>query len=322
MKMMLNVTVVVSILLLSLCVMPSFVYRAKAEGYDSLDYSGNYCLNFSSVIGDYVVFGSSPVFYSAALTFEAWINPEYIIKATSSSQYGHTAGMISTTRSATASGNPGWQIYFDYVGGALHFSFNSAAPVATWSNNTIRQVWYNNTWYAIAVTYDPTLPSGNIKFYVNGTLDSQHDENHTISYAQAGPLEIGLLPGNIDNGHPWGGLMDEVRVWNISRTQADIQSDWNRTLDSTEMANPDLVGYWRFDEGSGGTSHDYSIYQNDAALASAPNNPQWVNPGAPIVIVPEFSPFLAMLIVIIPSSFAMLLVRRRRKNSVLRSHKT
>jgi hypothetical protein len=64
--------------------------------------------------------------------------------------------------------------------------------------------------------------------------------------------------------------------------RALIQSDWNRTLNSTEMANPDLVGYWRFDEGSGLTSHDYSIYHDDASLASAPNTPQWVSPGAPI----------------------------------------
>jgi hypothetical protein len=121
-----------------------------------------------------------------------------------------------------------------------------------------------------------------MKFYVNGTLDSQHNETLPICYTTAGPLEMGLYPGAPDSSHPYGGFIDEVRLWNISRTQAEIQSDCYRTLNSTEMANPDLVGYWRFDEGSGVISRDYSIYHDDAALASAPNNPQWVEPGAPL----------------------------------------
>jgi hypothetical protein len=304
-------TVLIAILLLIQYATPSFVHKVNAEGDSPLNYPGNRCLNFS-LTGDYVVFGSNPVFYSAALTFEAWIKPEYIIRATSNSQYGgHTAGMIATTRSATAALNPGWQVYFDYVHGTLWFAFNTAVPVGV-GNCTIRDVWYNTTWYQIAVTYDPTLPIGNIKFYVNGTLDSQHDGTGTISYAQAGPFEMGLLPGNIDAGHPWSGLIDEVRLWNVSRTQAEIQSDTYGVLNSTEMANPDLVGYWRFDEGGTNmTSHDYSLYHDDASLASAPNTPEWYEPGAPIL--PEFSLLSVMLALIIISSTVPLLWSRLKK---------
>jgi hypothetical protein len=274
---------IIAVLLMMQLVTPAIICSVKAAGSSPLNYAGNHCLSFNGV-NDYVVFGSSPVFYSAKLTFEAWIKPEYVIKAGSNSKYGHNAGMIATTRPTGSTSDTGWQIYFDYLDGSLYFDFWIAPGVGGGYNETIRNVWYNTTWYYIAVTYDPTLQGGNIKFYVNGSLDSQHNENLGISYATAGPLEMGLLPGAPDGGHPYGGLIDEARIWNISRTQAQIQSDWNRTLNDAEMTNPDLVGYWRFDEGSGGTSHDYSIYDNNAVLASAPSNPQWYYPGAPIAL--------------------------------------
>jgi hypothetical protein len=268
--------VVIAIVLLAQCSIAPFLHEAIA------DYSGNHCLSYNGV-NDYVVFGNSPVFHSAALTLEAWIKPKYDIIYGSNSQYGHQSGVVATTRPQGMSTDTGWQVWFSYSNGYLGFAFWYAPAVGV-SYQSIKQVWYNDSWYHIAVTYDPTLPNGNIKFFVNGTLDSELNENHTISYSTAGPFEAGLLPGGPDGGHPFGGLIDEVRVWNISRPQADIQSDWNRTLISTEMANPNLIGYWRFDEGSGPTSHDYSIYQNDAALAPAPSNPQWFSPGAPIVL--------------------------------------
>ncbi|MEM5819947.1 MAG: LamG domain-containing protein, partial [Candidatus Aenigmatarchaeota archaeon] len=41
-----------------------------------------------------------------------------------------------------------------------------------------------------------------------------------------------------------------------------------------ENSDPSLVGYWKFDEGSGTIAYDSSIYGNDGQLV---NNPQWVD---------------------------------------------
>jgi len=46
------------------------------------------------------------------------------------------------------------------------------------------------------------------------------------------------------------------------------------SISVAEGADPSLVGWWRFDEGSGTTAYDTSGYGNDGTLM---NGPQWVN---------------------------------------------
>ncbi|MHC4113414.1 MAG: hypothetical protein ACYSUY_20265, partial [Planctomycetota bacterium] len=46
------------------------------------------------------------------------------------------------------------------------------------------------------------------------------------------------------------------------------------SMSVAEGADPSLVGWWRFDEGSGTTAYDTSDYGNDGTLQ---NGPLWVN---------------------------------------------
>jgi hypothetical protein len=61
-----------------------------------------------------------------------------------------------------------------------------------------------------------------------------------------------------------GNIM-EVRVWNIARTQMEIQNARNNTLSGTE---PGLVGYFKLDDGTGQIINDYSPTNNDGQLGS------------------------------------------------------
>lgn len=99
-----------------------------------------------------------------------------------------------------------------------------------------------NTWYHVAVTYNGSVES----IYINGSVDT--------SYSTSGNVSTPLYTENISIGaynwnnftQRWGffnGFIDELRVWNISRTQALIQAMMNSELSGTE---PGLMGYWRF----------------------------------------------------------------------------
>jgi parallel beta-helix repeat protein len=66
--------------------------------------------------------------------------------------------------------------------------------------------------------------------------------------------------GRVDNF--WNGLIDEVRIWNIARTQEEIQSDMNRPLENPQSI-PNLVGYWNFDDD---TANDSSLNGNHGTL--------------------------------------------------------
>jgi hypothetical protein len=59
------------------------------------------------------------------------------------------------------------------------------------------------------------------------------------------------------------GALDEVRIWNVARTQAQIQSSMNQHLTGSE---PGLVGYWQFD----GDVKDKSPYQNNGTIYGSP----------------------------------------------------
>jgi hypothetical protein len=57
----------------------------------------------------------------------------------------------------------------------------------------------------------------------------------------------------------------EFRLWNVARTQAQIQAAMNTTLTGNETG---LVGYWKLNDGSGQIANDYSTINNDGQLGS------------------------------------------------------
>ncbi|NCS11951.1 MAG: hypothetical protein GPJ08_12735 [Microcystis aeruginosa G13-09] len=66
--------------------------------------------------------------------------------------------------------------------------------------------------------------------------------------------------------NPFAGKMDEVRIWNKARTQAEIQADMNHQLTGTESG---LIGYWQFSEGTGNTVTDLSGHNNNGIINGA-----------------------------------------------------
>ncbi|MFQ5880610.1 MAG: LamG domain-containing protein, partial [Dehalococcoidia bacterium] len=93
-----------------------------------------------------------------------------------------------------------------------------------------------NTWTHIAVTYDGAA----FNIYFNGELDT--------GASLAGPLtttDDSLRIGNnrTGDGSP-DGYIDEVRIWSVARTQAQIQAAMNTPIDE---AMPGLVAVWHLD---------------------------------------------------------------------------
>ncbi|MFH2141136.1 MAG: LamG-like jellyroll fold domain-containing protein, partial [Bacteroidota bacterium] len=90
-------------------------------------------------------------------------------------------------------------------------------------------------WTHLAGTYD----GNSVKLYVNGIL-----ANETSYYGGIGPGNTGLYIGGLSWNFFYG-LIDEVRIWNITRNQSEIQSTMNTTLNGNESG---LVGYWPLNE--------------------------------------------------------------------------
>jgi len=50
-------------------------------------------------------------------------------------------------------------------------------------------------------------------------------------------------------------------VWSVARTPEEIWENMYRIKNPQDL--PELIGYWKFDEGKGNTIKDYSMYGND-----------------------------------------------------------
>jgi len=114
-----------------------------------------------------------------------------------------------------------------------------------------------DTWYHLAVTWNGTT----IKLYVDGV---QKDSD-----SQGSPIPDSLTR-NVYIGCSWNtdsfttGLIDDVKIYNYARTQAQVAWDYNR-------GKP--VGHWRMDESTsaaadGDTIYDDSDNNNDGTASS------------------------------------------------------
>ena len=105
-------------------------------------------------------------------------------------------------------------------------------------------------WIHLAATVDS---SGNGKLYKNGIevksgeMQLPQNLNRTINYIGRSTLTQYTF---------FDGRMSEVRFWKCSRTVEELQQNLHRRLEENE---PELVGYWPLNEGTGDVSHDGKI---------------------------------------------------------------
>jgi hypothetical protein len=96
-------------------------------------------------------------------------------------------------------------------------------------------------------------------------------------------LQFGYRRLPTASAHPWSGDLDEIRIWNIGRTESEIQSNRFRRLSGTESG---MVGYWRADETGGQVVLDSSINLNHGTLGQSAayenDDPQRVASGVPV----------------------------------------
>jgi hypothetical protein len=102
---------------------------------------------------------------------------------------------------------------------------------------------------------------GLLKFYIDGVLISGSTFMGT-SVTTTGLVSLGSMPAG---GSYYKGYMMEARLWNISRTQAQIQNSMNNVLAGNETG---LAGYWRLNDGSGQVVNDFAAANNDGQLGS------------------------------------------------------
>jgi hypothetical protein len=127
-----------------------------------------------------------------------------------------------------------------------------------------------NTWIHIASTYD----QNQIKLYFNGVLNSTFNSNQTLPISGNQPWYLGKRWDHLET---LGGVMDEIRIWNIARTQAQIQASMNSTVPTNSAG---LRAYYKLDESTGNIASDATGNGYDGTLS---NGPTWQVPSTSVL---------------------------------------
>lgn len=96
-------------------------------------------------------------------------------------------------------------------------------------------------WIHVAATWKQS--TGAMVLYINGNQEGSNTGGTNLRSAPT-RITFGELQTNIQR---FNGSIDEVRIWNTVRTQAQIQANMNKELDPGAESN--LVAYYTFDQG-------------------------------------------------------------------------
>jgi len=165
---------------------------------------------------------------------------------------------------------------------------NTASPVgmfdsATFVGDVIRNYpagqveWWNgspsvslnltaDTWSHLALIFRFSGGTRYIDYYKNGELieTASAGGSDTIAWTD---FNIGSINGGADGNY--SGLIDDFRIYNYARTQAQIITDMNNY--QPRAASP--IAWWKFDETSGTTGENTA---NPSLPGTQTNGPTWV----------------------------------------------
>jgi hypothetical protein len=197
------------------------------------------------------------------VSVEAWVKP------TSLSGLGCIVGNYST-------GSSNLQILLRRQG-TLNYEF-WVGNGTSWYQTTSAVTPTLNVWQHVAATWNGTVAS----IYVNGVLSGTTTPAlTTLGNAGSNSVWIG---GNTINEN-FTGNIDEVRVWNVARTQCEINTYKNCEIPTTASG---LLANYHFNQGFDGLSNASVTTLTDAAAANTGtltnfgligSTSNWVAPG-------------------------------------------
>jgi len=208
-----------------------------ARASNDLVLSSGYALSFPGLSNSHCTCASGFTGLSAR-TVECWVKLTAI---------GSLQG-IYTTR--VGGGVGGFALRVDASGHVVAFH------TGVGSTATSTGVLTAGVWAHIAVAWDGTTA----QIYINGNPDGSAAMGTPVA---GSTFVVGAEDGSTTYASPLNGYVDDVRIWNTTRTQGQIQASMSVELTGSESG---LIAYWKCNEGTGSTVADATSYGHSLTL--------------------------------------------------------
>ena len=208
-------------------------------GGEPVDFSSN----VSDGVNNFAFANDNPNFrVSGTATWEGWINPSSC--GNSCIWVGKATGYVFRV---TSDGNHGWAL------------INAAGNWWQWNNSGVFARF--GEWQHVAWVKN----GSNLKLYVDGNLvfDRTDTTNVPATMAPGGDFSVHHRRDSPTEG--FNGRIDEIRVWNVARTEAQIQAQMH-----TKPSGTGLQVYYDF---------------NDAQTGSLENLAPGASPGSRLTVI-------------------------------------
>jgi hypothetical protein len=215
---------------------------------------GGYAVSFDGS-NDYVYIGTPTAMTQLATgsyTIEAWIKTSTTARQCIVGNYNYNSSPDPRTQA--------WVLEL-HSSGNLRMYVNGTAcnsdPIYTVSDGK---------WHHVAGVRNNATSS--VYMYVDGKLIySNVGGVPGTGFTVSNYTQIGSNPCTGGYALPFNGNIDEVRMWNTARTEAQIKANMYKELVGNESG---LVGYYKLNNGTGATATDNSPNANHGTLTNGP----------------------------------------------------
>jgi hypothetical protein len=228
--------------------------------YDAIEVSGargpgfGQALRFDGTTGNYVEAPNVAATQLTTLTLECWCKIE---------QYGSGTYTLVTKRAHVGSAFP--YLYQLIILGGHKPRIDIYTDAGAQSCQSLTDCPLNR-WFHIAGTVDSTTKQ--MVCYIDGEIVATLTYSGTF-VAPDSTLAIGIVPvsqGVASRIEPHFGLLDEVRIWNYVRTQAQIRAAMSTPATGSESG---LVALYHFDALTGTVATDSTSSANHGTVTGA-----------------------------------------------------
>lgn len=182
---------------------------------------------------DIIVMPQFPLLGNSSITIEAWIKVPSV--GNGGLNTGERVGVIFGNYTDSADHDATFEIH---ANGQTRVFWNNGTPMDIRGTANLR----DNQWHHVA--YVRNKSDNTFKFYVDGVLDLDHNSAgsdlilNNIFYIGG--------DGRLASGPNFHGNIDELRVWNVANTEAQINDRMNCELNGNEL---NLLAHYKFNQG-------------------------------------------------------------------------